>query len=82
MPEFPVIAKGVYRHNKSGKKYQVLGVALQTETNDALVVYRPLDSNEFELFARPHAMFVELVDVGGQKMPRFEPIETPRTFIA
>lgn len=79
---FPTIEKGVYRHNKKGNLYEVLGVALQTETDEALVIYRPLEQNEYELFARPYAMFTELVVLNGQTMPRFEKVETPRSFIA
>jgi hypothetical protein len=72
MSDLPIIKKGIYRHNKTGKLYEVLGVALQTETNETLVVYRPLWESEYELFARPYAMFVEQVEINGKKMPRFE----------
>ena len=41
-PTPKTIAKGVYRHTKSGKLYEVHGVALQTETNEQLVVYGAL----------------------------------------
>lgn len=76
------IENGIYRHNKTGNRYEVLGVALETETNEQLVVYRPLHENKYELFARPHAMFIELVEINGQMMPRFEKVETPRSYIA
>lgn len=69
-----VIKKGTYRHTKSGKLYEVLGVALQTETHEQLVIYRPLYDNEYELFARPYDMFVELTLIDGQEVPRFEKI--------
>ena len=82
MTDFPSIEIGVYRHNKSGKQYEVLGVALQTETDEVLVIYKPLWDSEYGLFARPYAMFIELVELNGQTMPRFERIEAPRTFIA
>lgn len=74
MSDFPTIQKGTYRHNKTGKLYEVLGVALQTETNDALVIYRPLYATDYELFARPHAMFVETVKIDNIMKPRFEKI--------
>lgn len=74
MPGFPVIEKGVYRHNKKGQLYEVLGVALQTETGVPLVIYRPLYENDYELFARPYEMFVETVSIDGQLQPRFEKI--------
>ena len=75
MTSFPVIQKGVYRHNKKGQLYEVLGVALQTETNEQLVIYRPLYENEYEIFARPYAMFTEMVELGGEMKPRFEKVD-------
>lgn len=66
------IQPGTYRHSKKGQLYEVLGVALQTETDEALVVYRPLYESEFELFARPYDMFVETVEIDGEVKPRFE----------
>ena len=74
MTDFPHIEKGIYRHNKKGHLYEVLGVALQTETNEALVIYRPLYENEYELFARPYTVFIELVEIDGKQVPRFEKI--------
>ena len=82
MSDFPVIKKGTYRHNKKGDLYEVIGIALQTESDEPLVIYRPLYENEYELFARPYSMFTQLVEINGQIMPRFEPVETPRSFIA
>lgn len=75
MGDFPVIEKGTYRHNKKGHLYEVLGVALQTETDEPLVVYRPLYGGEYELFARPYAMFVENIALNGAVVPRFEKVD-------
>lgn len=61
---------GRYRRFK-GNDYEVLGVATHSETQDQLVVYRPLDG-EGGLFVRPLAMFLEHVDRDGQTRPRFE----------
>jgi hypothetical protein len=77
----PTLEKGLYRHNKTGNVYDVLGVALHTETRDFLVVYRAQSHSHYALFVRPYAMFTELVVINGQKVPRFERIETPRSFI-
>ncbi len=33
--------KGVYRHAKSAKMYEVIGMALHAENEQNLVVYRP-----------------------------------------
>ena len=68
------IEKGTYRHNKSGKLYEVLGVALSTETKEQLVIYRPLYEVELELFARPYAMFMEQVEIEGKQVLRFEKV--------
>ncbi len=74
-PEPKSIQKGVYRHTKSGKLYEIVGVALETETNEQLVVYRPLYEGAFELFARPHDMFMEQVELNGEMKPRFEKVD-------
>lgn len=63
------IHPGRYRHYK-GNDYEVIGIARQTETEEPLVIYRAL-YGEFGLWARPLAMFVEEVDVGGRLQPRF-----------
>lgn len=65
------IEPGVYRHTKSGKQYEVIDVALHTETNEQLVIYRPLYESQYQLFARPHAMFIESIDIDGETAPRF-----------
>ncbi|QJU08814.1 DUF1653 domain-containing protein [Candidatus Saccharibacteria bacterium oral taxon 488] len=70
------MSKGVYRHSKSGKLYEVIGLALETETEDLLVIYRPLYENEYELFARPVSMFTETVVLDGQSVPRFENVNS------
>ena len=67
----PQITHGTYRHTKSGKLYEVIGVALQTETGEQLVVYRPLYESEHELFARPYDMFVGSAELDGETVPRF-----------
>lgn len=74
MSDFPNIDKGIYRHSKKGHLYEVIGMALQTETNETLVIYRPLYKNDYELFARPYAMFVEQVELNGKLIPRFEKV--------
>lgn len=66
------IDKGVYRHYKNEQLYEVLGVALQTETDEPLVIYRPLYDSEYELFARPLSMFTEKVEQDGKVVPRFD----------
>lgn len=75
MSNFPSIEKGTYRHSKKGQLYEVLGVALETETSEPLVIYSPLYKSEYELFARPYSMFIEKVEINGTLVPRFEKVE-------
>ena len=66
---------GKYKHYK-GKFKEVIGVARHSETLDELVVYKALyNSEEFgenALWVRPKAMFLEMVNVDGKEIPRFE----------
>ena len=68
------ISKGIYRHSKSGKLYEVIGIALETEIEELLIIYRPLYENEYELFARPASMFAETIVLDGKSVPRFQKI--------
>lgn len=72
------IKLGKYQHYKGGC-YQVIGVAHHSETLEELVVYRALyNSPEFgenSLWVRPLKMFLESVEVNGQKVPRFKYIK-------
>ena len=69
------IALGKYLHIKSGNYYEVLGVALHSETLEQLVVYKPLYQSNFELFVRPFEMFTEEVMIDGALKPRFQKID-------
>lgn len=60
---------GVYEHFK-GNRYEVMGVARDSETEELVVVYRPL-YGERGLWVRPLAMFVEHVERDGYSGPRF-----------
>ncbi len=67
---------GKYRHYKSGKLYNVIGIAKHSETLEDLVVYEALYANpENKLWVRPKVMFLEEVEINGQNRPRFEFIE-------
>ena len=65
----PEVKLGRYRHYKGGE-YEVVGVARHSETLEPLVVYRPL-YNQSGLWVRPHAMFVEHIELEGRLQPRF-----------
>ena len=62
-----------YRHYKGGE-YEVIGVARHSETEESLVVYRPL-YGERGLWVRPLEMFKESVMVDGHELPRFARVE-------
>lgn len=69
------VQPGRYRHYK-GNFYEVLGVARHSETDEELVVYRPL-YGERGLWVRPRAMFQEQVRVEGREVPRFAYVGPP-----
>lgn len=64
------IPKGRYRHFKGGE-YEVIDVARDSETQQFVVVYRAL-YGEHGLWVRPLAMFAEIIERDGRRMPRFE----------
>lgn len=72
------IVRGRYLHYK-GKEYEVTGVARHSETEEVLVLYRPLygvnENGEHRYWVRPIGMFTENVLVDGQLKPRFALIE-------
>jgi hypothetical protein len=71
--------KGTYKHYK-GQLYQVLGLGLHTETQEAMVMYTACyETPELEstfgpkpVFLRPKKMFEEVIDWKGKKVPRFQ----------
>ena len=66
------IKLGRYRHYK-GREYEVIGIAKHSETLEELVVYKALYYNELgALWVRPLKMFLEEVDINGEKKKRFE----------
>ncbi|MES2917573.1 MAG: DUF1653 domain-containing protein [Pseudomonadota bacterium] len=69
LPPLPVLTPGRYRHYKE-KDYEVVFLARHSETEEVLVVYRPL-YGAGEWWVRPYAMFVEAVEVEGRQRPRF-----------
>lgn len=70
--KLPTITPGDYMHTKSGKKYKVLGIALQTETDALLVIYKPLYESSFKFFARPYETFISQTEIDGKLIPRFK----------
>lgn len=79
LPALPALAPGRYRHYKGGE-YEVLGVVRHSESLEPLVLYRPLYNNSGS-WVRPFAMFLEPVEHGGRRQPRFSLVTagTPAT---
>jgi len=62
---------GKYKHFK-GTHCHVIGLAKHSETKEEMVVYWHIDeSGEKSLWVRPKKMFLDEVEVGGQKVARF-----------
>ncbi len=67
----PHLTPGRYRHYK-GNEYQVIDLVRHSETEEWLVLYRPL-YGAGDLWIRPYAMFFEDVNLSdGRQVPRFE----------
>lgn len=71
---------GKYLHYKSNKPYEVIGIALHTETLEELVVYKALYFSEKfavnQLWVRPKKMFLETVEYNGTTVSRFLYVES------
>jgi hypothetical protein len=63
------IRPGRYRHFK-GAEYEVLNTVRHSETEEELVLYRPL-YGDGGLWVRPLALFTGEVERDGRRMPRF-----------
>ena len=61
-----------FRHYKGGL-YEYICEARHSETEEELVVYRPL-YNDSGVWVRPKKMFFEDATVNGERVPRFSEI--------
>lgn len=67
---------GKYQHSKTGNLYRVIAIAKHSETLEDLVVYEALYENlQSKIWVRPLKMFIEKVEISGEKIPRFKFIE-------
>jgi hypothetical protein len=74
LPPLPAEPRpGLYRHYK-GNDYRVLHLARHSETLEPLVVYQAL-YGDHGLWVRPAGMWSETVEVNGQRVTRFTPVE-------
>ena len=66
---------GKYTHFK-GKTVEVIGVGLNSESLEEVVIYKKLDDSgrlkKGSLWVRPKKMFLERVLIEGKKVPRFK----------
>lgn len=62
--------KGIYRHYK-GNLYELIDVAVHSETLEQMVVYRAMYGN-YDLWVRPLSMWNEEVEYNGKTVRRFE----------
>jgi hypothetical protein len=62
-----------YRHYKGGV-YEVVCEATLEADHAPVIVYRGVDG---KTWVRPREAFFELVDIDGQRVPRFAPIPAP-----
>lgn len=68
----PSLELGIYVHYKSPTmRYEVVGVALDTETQEPMVIYKPLYASNVTYWVRPYDMFTSQVMVDGKHVPRF-----------
>lgn len=72
--DIPSVEQGIYEHFK-GNLYEVLGVALHTETLEPMVVYKPQYESPTEYWVRPYSMFFDMVEKDGGRVPRFRKVE-------
>lgn len=67
-----IIPGAIYQHYK-GKLYRVIGVGKHSESLEDVVLYEALYENSLgRLWCRPAQMWSEIVDVQGEKVPRFK----------
>ena len=63
----------IYKHYK-GNLYELLHIATHSETLEKMVVYKAL-YGEGEVWIRPLSMWEEKVNVNGETVLRFTPVE-------
>lgn len=73
----PKAVKGKYKHFKNKKLYRLVDVGRNTETEEWMVIYKPLYKSDFsDVCVRPYKMFFEKVKSSetGKLVPRFAPM--------
>lgn len=78
LPNFPEIAVGTYQHYK-GKLYNVVGVCVNTESLEPLVLYPPLYDSKMKYWVQPYSVFTGEVFVDGKPTLRFQKLENKQS---
>lgn len=67
-----------YRHYKTQKLYEIIGLARHSETHEEMVVYKALyqceEFGEDQIWVRPKDMFFEHILYNGEHIPRFQSV--------
>ncbi|MDA1370569.1 MAG: DUF1653 domain-containing protein [Proteobacteria bacterium] len=71
--DYADIPRGNYRHFK-GQCYELIDIALHSETQEPMAVYRAL-YGDHGLWVRPLEMFFETIERDGKTLQRFQHIE-------
>ena len=71
---------GLYQHFK-GRYYEVIDIARHSETDEAMVIYRPQYGKK-QLWVRPADMWAETIERDGYSGPRFRKVEQKSRYIA
>jgi|GEM_PF-1088044 hypothetical protein len=75
----PEIKPGIYVHYKSNNLcYEVIGCGLDSESEEPVVIYKPLYKSNVPYWVRPYKMFISEVEIEGKKVPRFKLLKKPR----
>lgn len=71
-----IYPNSIYEHYK-GERYRVIAVATFSEDiTQRLVIYEALYNNKVsQVWARPEAMFLEMIELQGKAIPRFKLVE-------
>ncbi len=71
--QVPELKAGKYKHYKGGL-YEVIGVGLESETTQPVVIYQPLYETSVRYWVRPYDMFTGTVELDGKVVPRFKKV--------
>lgn len=77
MSNSPLLEPGIYRHYK-GNRYEVIGIGKDTETEEDVVIYRPLYESDVVYWVRPYEMFIGEAIVDGVNVARFTKVESDK----